>query len=62
MSSTSNLYLLFEKAVKYYPDYLCIVTETDKLIYKQTEKEVSKVYGNIFYCRFSLKSKFGINS
>jgi len=47
MHNPNNLYLLFEKAAKSYHESLCIVTETDKLTYKQTEEKVSKVYGKI---------------
>ncbi|SDI53508.1 type I polyketide synthase [Winogradskyella thalassocola] len=47
MSNHSQVYLLFEKAAKSYPDDICIITETDKLTYRQTEEAVSKIYNTI---------------
>ncbi|WP_225035703.1 polyketide synthase [Winogradskyella sp. SM1960] len=47
MSEHSQVYLLFEKAAKSYPDDLCIITETDKLTYSQTEEAVSRIYNLI---------------
>jgi len=47
MRNSNQLYLLFERAVSLYPDELCIVTESDKLTYRQAEQEVLKVYSSI---------------
>lgn len=44
MSNPNQLYLLFEKAAKLYPDEYCIISDNSKLTYKQTEQEVSKAY------------------
>ncbi|OBX24917.1 amino acid adenylation domain-containing protein [Gelidibacter algens] len=47
MHNPNNVYLLFEKAARSYPDGLCILTETDQLTYRQTEEEILKVYNTI---------------
>lgn len=47
MSNPNQLYLLFEKAARLYPNDFCILTEKDKLTYKQTDQEVSRVYSTV---------------
>ncbi len=47
MSNPNQLYLLFEKAARLYPDADCIVTEKDKLTYKEAEQEIAKVCSTI---------------
>ncbi|MBA6151371.1 polyketide synthase [Gelidibacter maritimus] len=44
---TSSVYQLFEKASRLYPDQLCLLTETDKLTYRETAAEISKAYDAI---------------
>lgn len=47
MSNPNQLYLLFEKAAELYPDNYCIITEENKVTYKQVEQEVQKAYSTV---------------
>ncbi len=44
MNIPNQLYLYFEKAARLYPDEYCIITEKDRLTYKEAEQEILKVY------------------
>ncbi len=47
MLNPNEVYLLFEKAARLYPDELCIVTEKNGFTYKQVEAGISNVYNGI---------------
>lgn len=47
MSKPNQLYLHFEEAARLYPDEYCIITEKDKLTYKEAKQEVLKVHSAI---------------
>lgn len=44
MHSPDSVYSLFEKASKLYPETLCLLTETDRLTYREASVEVSKIH------------------
>ena len=43
MQNPSPVYLLFEKVSRFYPDELCLISQTGKLTYSDVENEISKV-------------------
>ena len=47
MSNPNQLYLFFEKAAELFPDNYCIITEENKVTYKQVEQEVQKAYSTV---------------
>ena len=49
MHNPSNLYQLFEKTSRVFPDDLCLLTESSQLTYKEAEREISKVYNTILH-------------
>ena len=49
MSNPNNLYLLFEKSARLYPDADCILIENQKLSYEQAQQEISKVCATILH-------------
>ncbi|WP_027126989.1 type I polyketide synthase [Gelidibacter mesophilus] len=46
-NSSSNVYELFEKAARLYPDDLCLMTNAGRLTYRETEEEVVRIYNSI---------------
>ncbi|MBP6756310.1 MAG: hypothetical protein KA210_09185, partial [Bacteroidia bacterium] len=44
MKENNNLYLLFENAVRLYPNDYCITFQNTSLTYKQLEEKVSEVH------------------
>lgn len=47
MRKQSNVYRLFEKASRLYPDEFCLILESDRFTYRDVENKVSQVYGSI---------------